>query len=113
MNDAAARAAIRRGSSMTIRPPASHGACSNANGTWVVLPAPGGASSTRRGRSASEATISGSSGEMGKTGLMYRLWYASLRPRGHVPYPSALSPAAIGATSAAASKGRSERNARR
>ena len=46
MRRAAARAASRRGSCMTILRPASHGASSSASGTRVVLPAPGGATST-------------------------------------------------------------------
>ena len=68
MNCAAARAAIRRGSSITIFCPASHGASSSASGTWVVLPAPGGASSTSRGCAASDARICGSSGVIGNGG---------------------------------------------
>src|SRR5690348_5297733 len=68
MNCAAARAAMRRGSSITIFPPASHGASSSASGTWVVLPAPGGASSTSRGVAASDARMSGSSGVIGNVG---------------------------------------------
>src|SRR5205823_15078441 len=47
MRRAAARVARRRGSSMTIRRPASHASSSSASGTRVVLPAPGGACSTR------------------------------------------------------------------
>ena len=46
MRRAAARAASRRGSCITILRPASHGASSRASGTRVVLPAPGGATST-------------------------------------------------------------------
>ena len=46
MRSALARAAIRRGSSMMIFLPFSHGASSSASGTRVVLPAPGGATST-------------------------------------------------------------------
>ena len=46
MRSALARAAIRRGSSMMIFLPCSHGASSSASGTRVVLPAPGGATST-------------------------------------------------------------------
>ncbi len=48
MNDAAARAASRRGSSMMIRPSPRQVASSSASGTRVVLPAPGGATSTAR-----------------------------------------------------------------
>ena len=46
MRRAAALAANRRGSSMTIPVPSNHGSPSNASGTPVVLPAPGGAWST-------------------------------------------------------------------
>ena len=46
MRWAAARAASRRGSSITIRSPASHGSSRRRSGTIVVLPAPGGACST-------------------------------------------------------------------
>src|SRR5690606_2139891 len=65
MNAAALRAATRRGSSITIRRPCSHGAPSSASGTWVVLPAPGGASSTRRGCVARLPPMAGSSGLIG------------------------------------------------
>ena len=67
MNIAALRAATRRGSSITIRRPASHDASSRASGTWVVLPAPGGASSTSRGCVARLVPIAGSSGAMGNS----------------------------------------------
>ena len=67
MNSAAARAATRRGSSITIRRPCSHGASSSAGGTCVVLPAPGGASSTSRGCCASDSRIRGRSSLMGKS----------------------------------------------
>src|SRR5881398_2344248 len=46
MRAAAARAAIRRGSSMMSFVPATHGSSSRASGTRVVLPAPGGACKT-------------------------------------------------------------------
>ncbi len=46
MRSALARAAIRRGSSMMIFLSLSQGASSSASGTRVVLPAPGGATST-------------------------------------------------------------------
>src|SRR5689334_11079658 len=65
MNSAAARAAIRRGSSIRILRAPSHGASSSAGGTCVVLPAPGGASRTRRGWRSSERLISPSSGVIG------------------------------------------------
>ncbi len=66
MNSAAARAAIRRGSSIRMRRPSSQPASSRANGTWVVLPAPGGASSTSRGCPDKASRIRGSRGEIGK-----------------------------------------------
>src|SRR5690606_1573534 len=44
----------------------------SAKGTRVVLPAPGGASSTSDGAAASEAAISGSRGSMGSMSFM--LW---------------------------------------
>jgi hypothetical protein len=43
---AAARAANRRGSNITMRPPSIHGWSIKRNGTSVVLPAPGGATNT-------------------------------------------------------------------
>src|SRR5688500_16489916 len=79
MNPAAARAATRRGSSITILRPSSQGASSKASGTCVVLPAPGGASSTSRGCAASDARICGSSSAMGNVeGLTAQgYWFAS------------------------------------
>jgi hypothetical protein len=65
---ATARAASRRGSSITMRRPASHGASSRASGTTVLLPAPGGASSTAAGRRASAARSSSSTAPMGSAG---------------------------------------------
>src|ERR1700757_308543 len=46
MRSALARAAIRRGSSTMIFLPLAQGSSSSASGTRVVLPAPGGATST-------------------------------------------------------------------
>src|SRR5690606_27796026 len=77
MKPAALRAATRRGSSITIRRPSSHGASSSASGTAVVLPAPGGASSTRRGCAARLRPISGSSGAMGSSGADTRTGYVA------------------------------------
>ena len=48
MRSAAARAASRRGSSTMILPLAAKASSSSASGTRVVLPAPGGATSTAR-----------------------------------------------------------------
>ncbi len=72
MKFAAARAATRRGSSITILRPASHGSSSSAGGTCVVLPAPGGASSTRRGCAARLSRMRASSSSMGKAGRFTR-----------------------------------------
>src|ERR1700692_1584010 len=73
MRSALARAAIRRGSSTMIFLFFSHGSSSSASGTRVVLPAPGGATSTAalwrasvRARSSRTASIgSGVSKERG------------------------------------------------
>ncbi|RBB19861.1 hypothetical protein BRO13_11240, partial [Xanthomonas oryzae pv. oryzae] len=43
-----------------------------ANGTWVVLPAPGGASSTSRGCVARLSRICGNNGDIGKTRSVMR-----------------------------------------
>ena len=58
MRAAAARAARRRGSSKMIFLSPRQGASSSASGTRVVLPAPGGATSTRLLRARSEAPTS-------------------------------------------------------
>ena len=77
---AAARVARRRGSSMTIRCPPSHGSPRSASGTTVVLPAPGGATSTARrwsrecGANVVECL---DDRKVGKVGLVAR------RPAGH------------------------------
>ena len=65
MNPAAARAATRRGSSITIFRPPSQSSPSSATGTRVVLPAPGGASTSNRGCTASDARIPGMSSSIG------------------------------------------------
>ena len=70
IRDAAMRAAIRRGSSITMRPgnalkpsikPAS------ANGTRVVFPAPGGAPRINRPRARRVSAISGRIGSIGRS----------------------------------------------
>src|ERR1700722_13315826 len=83
MNCAAARAAIRRGSNITIFLPLSHASSRKASGTWVVLPAPGGASSTRRGREASEARISGNNGVIGNIGTFMHTMIVGERKAAH------------------------------
>ena len=68
MYDATARAASRRGSSITIRPSLSHGSSKSASGTRVLLPAPGGASSTTGRERASSAATSPSTESTGSGG---------------------------------------------
>ena len=63
---AAARAASLRGSSITILPDCSCPAASNASGTPVDLPAPGGACSTTFAWAATAARSAGSAESMGK-----------------------------------------------
>ncbi len=66
MRVATARAASRRGSSITIRPPAAHGSPRSASGTTVLLPAPGGASSTAAPGARSAAVSGASTASMGR-----------------------------------------------
>ena len=65
MRVATARAASRRGSSITMFRPVSQGASSSASGTPVLLHAPGGASITALHCCASVVAIPGSSGAIG------------------------------------------------
>ena len=60
MRAAAARVARRRGSSIRMRPSPRQGASSRASGTRVVLPAPGGATSTALRPASSAACSAGS-----------------------------------------------------
>lgn len=62
---AAARAASRRGSSIRMVCPASQVSCNSANGTRVVLPAPGGASSTASWRVAKASRKAGKTSSIG------------------------------------------------
>ena len=75
MRRAAARAASRRGSCITIFRPPSHGASSSASGTRVVLPAPGGATSTAAVRSASAAFRRGRASSTGRVVLIVTTSY--------------------------------------
>ena len=78
MRAAAARAARRRGSSTMILPAPTHGSSSRASGTRVVLPAPGGATSTALGaarRAAASASRTSSIGSGAEK--------ARMRPRCH------------------------------
>ena len=65
MRLAAARAARRRGSSKMSLPPFAQSASSSASGARVVLPAPGGATTTRLHDAASAARIAGSTSSIG------------------------------------------------
>src|ERR1700704_3223050 len=66
MRSALARAAIRRGSSTMIFLFLVHGASSSASGTRVVLPAPGGATSTAALRFSSARDNSSSTASIGR-----------------------------------------------
>ena len=65
MRAAAARAASRRGSSTRIFLSFAHGSSTSTSGTRVVLPAPGGATSTAASCARSAAVSSGSAASMG------------------------------------------------
>ncbi len=69
MRAAAARAASRRGSSTMIFFPRAQGSSPNTSGTRVVLPAPGGATSTAVLPVPSAATSSGNAESMGSGGV--------------------------------------------
>src|SRR5882757_11131006 len=66
IRSALARAAIRRGSSTMIFLFFSHGASDSASGTRVVLPAPGGATSTAELLPASVRASSSSTASIGR-----------------------------------------------
>ena len=65
MREAAARAASRRGSSTRTFLSFAHGSSSSTSGTRVVLPAPGGATSTAQLFAASAAVSRGSASSIG------------------------------------------------
>src|SRR5262245_45348137 len=69
MRAAAARAASRRGSRTNIFLPSAHGSSASTSGTRVVLPAPGGATSTAQALPFRAAVSSGSAASMGRGGL--------------------------------------------
>ena len=79
MRSALARAAIRRGSSMMIFLPFSQGASSSASGTRVVLPAPGGATSTAALLAVSVRPSSSSTASIGRGVSKVRGKYHSRR----------------------------------
>ena len=66
MRAAAARAASRRGSSRMRRLPFAHGSSRSASGARVVLPAPGGATSTAFECAASAECRAGSASSIGR-----------------------------------------------
>ena len=68
MRSAAARAASRRGSSTRIFLSAAHGSSISTSGTRVVLPAPGGATSTAACARRSAAVSAGSASSIGSVG---------------------------------------------
>ena len=72
MRDAAARAASRRGSSTRILPLLTHGSSIRTSGTRVVLPAPGGATSTAQLLAASASHSAGRASSIGR-------WVSNLR----------------------------------
>ena len=67
IRSAAARAAMRRGSTRMSLRPSSQGWSSRASGTRVVLPAPGGAEMTRRTPLRSSARIGSITSSMGRS----------------------------------------------
>ena len=66
MRAAAARAASRRGSNTRIFLSFAHGSSSSTRGTRVVLPAPGGATSTAASLPESAAVRAGSAASIGR-----------------------------------------------
>src|SRR5215470_14234920 len=80
---AAARAARRRGSSTRIFFPFAHGSSASTSGTRVVLPAPGGATSTAQALTPSARVRSGSAASIGsgaENRAMNRAYAASVIP---------------------------------
>ena len=69
MRAATARAATRRGSSSSRRFPCAQGSSSNASGTTLLLPAPGGASSTAEACVFRAASSAGSAASIGSPDL--------------------------------------------
>src|SRR2546430_6617033 len=95
MRRAAARVASRRGSSMTMRLPASHGSSTSASGVTVVFPAPGGATNTALVPSRSASRNAGSASKMGSSSAMGEVYTPlALAPRQHAPHLSEISCAA-------------------
>src|SRR5688500_6243280 len=77
MRVATARVASRRGSSMMSLAPLSHGSSSNAIGTTVLLPAPGGASTTALRCCRSCLRNSGRTSSMGRPDSTGRAVYSA------------------------------------
>ena len=80
MREAAARAASRRGSSTRIFLSFAQGSSSSTSGTRVVLPAPGGATSTAQLFAASAAVSRGSASSIG-SGVSKVRMYKRRHPR--------------------------------
>ena len=86
MRRAAARVASRRGSSITMRP-CNHGCSINHNGATVVLPAPGGATSSAQPRVSSAVASSGSTSATGRSRACSRQRHVSAECRRAVERP--------------------------
>ena len=80
MRAAAARAARRRGSSRMRRLPLAQGSSRSASGARVVLPAPGGATSTALACAASAARRAGSASSIGRGGTPLNCSRPLIRP---------------------------------
>ena len=93
MRAAAARAASRRGSSTMILPLAANGSSSSASGTRVVLPAPGGATSTARVPAPSAAASRGRASSIGSGSAKARIAPRYSRGRARQAPRSLLPPA--------------------
>jgi len=96
---AAARAARRRGSSRMNRLPFAQGSSRSASGTRVVLPAPGGATSTALGCAASATRSAGSASSIGRGGTErgIALLFARRAAKGkHGPLRPSVVPAKAG-----------------
>ena len=85
IRSAAARAARRRGSRTMILPPSTQGSASSSRGTTVVLPAPGGATSTAAHPDKSAAFSRGSASWIGSIGVFYRYRRPGVSPGAAVP----------------------------
>ena len=94
MRSAAARAASLRGSSTMIFLSFAQGSSSSTSGTRVVLPAPGGATSTAASRARNAAVNAGSASSMGRgeSNLIMRGNYSRSFPRKRESSAATLGP---------------------